>query len=159
MARQAPAEARALIRSLVSEVEEQAWLGLVATHEQVARALDKVLVREHSMSLSSFDALIQIAHAEGGEIAISDLAERILLSPSRVSRLVIEFERQGYVERRRSASDSRSTRAAITTAGRDKLRQAAPAYLTTIRRVFLDQLSEREVKQLARTWERVRANS
>jgi DNA-binding MarR family transcriptional regulator len=154
--RSAPEEARALVRSYLSDDEELAWHGLLETHEALVRALDARLQADHQMSLSAFDALIQIAHAEDGTITISDLAERIRLSPSQVSRLAIDLERNGLVERHRSSTDARSTHAAITEAGRAELREAAPTYLQTIRAHLFDPLSERETKQLRRIWERIR---
>lgn len=158
MRRDPPEDVRALIRSLLSEEEERAWLGLLETREAIVRALDAELQREHRLPLSNFEALIAIAHAAEGEITISDLAEQVLLSPSRVSRLVIEFERDGLVERRRSASDARSTRALITEKGRDRLREAAPTYLVTVKTLLIDKLSQRDVKCLARTWSRLQAD-
>jgi DNA-binding MarR family transcriptional regulator len=154
--RSAPEEARALVRSFLSDEEELAWLGLLETHEALVRALDARLLAEHQLPLSAFEALIQIAHAEDGTISISGLATRIRLSPSQVSRLVIDLERRGLVERRRSSTDARSTHAGITEAGRAELREAAPTYLSTIRAHLFDRLSEREVKQLRRIWERIR---
>lgn len=154
--RSAPEEARALVRASLSEDEEQAWHGLLETHETLVRALDARLLAERQMPLSAFEALIQIGHAEEGAIGISDLAERIRLSPSQVSRLVIDLERRGLVERHRSSADARSTHAGITESGRAELREAAPAYLSTIRANLFDRLSERDVKQLRRIWERIR---
>lgn len=154
--RSAPEEARALVRSFLSDEEELAWHGLLETHEALVRALDARLLAEHQLPLSAFEALIQIAHAEDGTISISDLAERIRLSPSQVSRLVIDLERRGLVQRHRSSTDARSTHAAITEAGQAELREAAPTYLSTIRAHLFDRLSEREVKQLRRIWERIR---
>jgi DNA-binding MarR family transcriptional regulator len=154
----APEEGRALIREFLSEEEEWAWMGLIETHEALVRELDARLLAEHGMPLSTFEALMHVAHAEDGTIAISELAERIRLSPSHVSRLVIELERQGFVERQRSSSDSRSTRATITEAGRKQLREAGATYLSTIRARLLDPLGEGEVKQLVRIWERVAAS-
>jgi DNA-binding MarR family transcriptional regulator len=154
--RSAPEEARALVRSFLSDEEELAWHGLLETHEALVRALDARLLAEHQLPLSAFEALIQIAHAEDGTISISDLAERIRLSPSQVSRLVIDLERMGLVRRHRSSTDARSTHAAITEAGQAELRKAAPTYLSTIRAHLFDRLSEREVKQLRCIWERIR---
>jgi DNA-binding MarR family transcriptional regulator len=110
------------------------------------------------MPLSTFEALMHIAHAEEGTIAISNLAERVRLSPSHVSRLVIDLEGRGLVERQRSSTDSRSTRATITEAGRKQLREAASTYLSTIRALLLDPLGEREIKQLTRIWDRIGAS-
>ena len=153
----APEEGRALIRAFLTEEEERAWTGLLETHEALVRELDSRLLAEHNMPVSTFEALMHIAHAEEGTIAISELAERIRLSPSHVSRLVIDLERQGLVERQRSPTDSRSTRAALTETGRTQLRGAASTYLSTIRAVLFDGLGERDVKHLVRIWKRIGA--
>jgi DNA-binding MarR family transcriptional regulator len=158
LARAAPEEARTLIRAFLSEEEEHAWTGLVDTHEALVRALDGRLLAEHNMPLGTFEALMHIAHTEDGTIAISNLAEGIRRSPSHVSRLVIDLERRGLVERQRSSTDSRSTRAAVTEAGRKRLQEAGSTYLSTIRALLFDPLGEREVKQLARIWDRIGAS-
>jgi DNA-binding MarR family transcriptional regulator len=158
LARAAPEEARTLIRAFLSEEQERAWTGLADTHEALVRALDARLLAEHNMPLSTLEALMHIAHTEEGTIAISDLAPRIRRSPSHASRLVIDLERRGFVERQRSSTDSRSMRATITEAGRKQLRDAGSTYLSTIRALLLDPLGEREIKQLARIWERIGAS-
>lgn len=157
MRRNPPEDGRALIRTYLSEQEERAWLGLLETREAIVRFVDAELVRSHGLPLSSFDVLVAIAHAPGGEVAISVLADQVMLSPSRISRLVIEFEREGLVERRRSATDARSTRARITQAGQERLRDAAPTYLGTVKRLLVDRLSPRDIEHLARTWNRLAA--
>lgn len=150
-----PDEAVPLIREYISADEEQAWLGLLNTHERLVRALHDELTAEHRISLSRYELLMRIAHAEDGEIAIRELADQVMLGASQVSRLVIELERDGLVVRRRNPADARSTRAATTDRGMERLREAAGTYLTTVRRLLLDQLSEREVKQLGSLWGRL----
>jgi DNA-binding MarR family transcriptional regulator len=153
----APEEARAIMRAFLTEEQERVWFGLTESYDALVHALDARLLAEHNLPLSTFEALMHIAHADGGAISISDLSERIRISPSQVSRIAIELERKGLVRRQRSATDSRSTEVAITDAGRTQLRHAAPAYLATVRAYLFDPLSEREVKQLARIWERIEA--
>jgi DNA-binding MarR family transcriptional regulator len=150
-------EVRQIIRRFLSEDEEAAWQGLLETREALVRTLDERLLAEHQVSLGSVEALMHIAHAEEGTIAVSELARLLDLSPSHVSRVVIDLERKGWVERQRSPKDSRSTRARATDAGRTQLLEAAPTYLSTIRELLFEGLSEREVKQLARIWARIRA--
>src|SRR5262245_25666210 len=110
------------------------------------------MMQEHRLPLTTFDALAQIAHAPDGEIAISDLAEEVRLSPSRVSRLVMELEQEGLVVRRRSDEDGRSTRAAITDRGRERLGEGVPTYMSAVREHLLDGLSQADVKALARSF-------
>jgi DNA-binding MarR family transcriptional regulator len=153
----APKEARQIIRRFLSEDEEDAWHGLLETHEELVRTLDERLQAEHHLPLGTVEALMHIAHAEDGAIAVSELARLLNLSPSHVSRVVIDLERRGWVERLRDPKDSRSTRAAATDEGRRQLLEAAPTYLSTIRELLFEGLNEREVKQLVRIWERIRA--
>lgn len=153
----APQEARQLIRRFLSEDEEAAWQGLLESREALVRTLDERLLAEHQLSLGTVEALMHIAHAEEGTIAVSELARLLDLSPSHVSRVVIDLERKGWVERQRSSKDSRSTRARLTDAGRRQLLEAAPTYLSAIRELLFEGLNEREVKQLVRIWERIRS--
>jgi DNA-binding MarR family transcriptional regulator len=154
-----PEDAHAMVRTFLSEEEERVWLALMESYDGLLHALDDRLLSEHNLSLSTFEAIMHITHAETGAISISDLAERIHLSPSQVSRIAIELERKGLIERQRSEHDSRSTEVAITDAGRAQLQAAAPTYLQTIRGRLFDPLTQRDVKQLARIWERIQAAS
>lgn len=146
-----------MVRAFLTEEEERVWFGLMETYDALLRALDARMLAEHNLSLSAFEALMHITHAEAGAVSVSELAERIRHSPSQVSRIAIDLERDGLVQRRRSASDSRSTEVAVTDAGRAKLQQAAPAYLSTVRAHLFGALSEHDVKELARIWERIEA--
>ncbi len=153
----APEEARAMVRSFLSEDEERIWWGLTEAYDALLANLDARLLAEHNLSLSMLEALMHVTHAETGAISVSELAERVRLSPSQVSRIAMDLERRGLIERQRSASDSRSTELAITDSGRAQLQAAAPAYLSTIRAHLFDGLTERDVKQFALIWKRIEA--
>jgi hypothetical protein len=58
------------------------WHGLVAANDSLTRALDARLLAEHRMPVSAVEALIEIAHADEGSISVSELAQRIRLSPT-----------------------------------------------------------------------------
>jgi DNA-binding MarR family transcriptional regulator len=146
-----------MARAFLTEEEERLWYGLMKTFDALLGALDARMLAEHNMPLSAFEALMHITHAEGGAISISDLAKLVRLSPSQVSRIAIDLERKGLVQRQRSAADSRSTEVAVTEPGRAQLQAAAPTYLSTIRSHLFEGLGERDVKQLARILERVEA--
>lgn len=151
-------EARALIRRYLSEEEEAAWLGLLAMHAAIVSELDARLAGEHQMPPRAFDVLMRVAHAEDGQLPVSELAEQVSVSASQVSRVVMDLERRGLVERRRNPGDARSTCAAITEAGFAALAEAAPTYLETLRERFFDLLSEQDVRALTRAWRKVGAD-
>ena len=146
-----------MMRAYLTEEQERLWFGLTETYDALLGALDARMLAEHHMPLSTFEVLLHITHAEDGAISISELAERVRLSPSQVSRIAIDLERKGLVQRQRSATDSRSTEVAVTDAGRAQVQTAAPTYLSTIREHLFDGITERDVKQLARIWDRIEA--
>jgi DNA-binding MarR family transcriptional regulator len=72
-----------------------------------------------------------------------------------VSRLVEEMQRHGLVERQANPADGRSTFAAITPAGRRRLRSAAPHYLRSIQEHFARHLSAGELASIGAALQRV----
>ncbi len=157
------AQSRRRLRATLDDVsrpeEREAWIGILETHDRVVRALDDELRRSHGLSYREVEALARVNEAEGGETSISALAGHILLSPSRVSRLVGDLERAGLVTRRPSPDDGRATRVAITEEGRDRLLEAGPTYLTTLNRLVFDRLTRSDVDALNRIWRRIAPES
>jgi DNA-binding MarR family transcriptional regulator len=79
---------------------------------------------------------------------MQQLASRVVLSRTRVSRLVDELVAAGLVERLPDPADGRASLASITRQGRAALRRAAPVYLAGIERYFTRHLSQREKQTL-----------
>lgn len=105
--------------------------------------------------LSWYDALLELNSAEGRQLRMTDLADRVVLSRTRVSRVVDELVAEGFVERTRNPADGRSALATLTKQGRAALRAAAPHYLSGIRAHFLDLLEPAERQVIADTLRRV----
>ncbi len=112
------------------------WLLFIQAHAAVSHAIEADLQALDGMSLADFDALIQLAMA-GGQLRMSELADRVLLSRSGVSRLVDRLEASGLVERRACPSDARVSWATITDKGRDRFAQAAPVQFNGVDTYFL----------------------
>src|SRR4051794_6909927 len=105
----------------LSPEKRAAWVGFMKSHAALTKALDADLIANVGIPLSAFEVLFSIAYSAEGYLRMSDVAEQARLSPSRVSRLVTELERRGYLERRTCESDSRVVYAAITDEGREVL--------------------------------------
>jgi DNA-binding MarR family transcriptional regulator len=86
---------------------------------------------------------------------MSQLADRLLLSRSGLTRLVDRLAKLGLVERRRCPEDARGLLAAITSEGRELFDRARPTHLAGVRRLFLERFSEDEQVQLGALFERV----
>ena len=90
---------------------------------------------------------------------MSDLAARVLLSRSGVTRLVDRLEKQGLVRREHCGSDARGAFAALTTSGVQRLREAMPVHLRGIDRVFGDVIGDDDALAVERVMSAVAAAS
>jgi DNA-binding MarR family transcriptional regulator len=132
-----------------------AWGALLQVHAAVVPVLDQKLVAEVGMPLRFYDVLLELAAASERKLRMTDLAERVVLSRTRVSRLVDDMATAGLVVREQNPQDGRSAYAALTDLGLRRYRQAAPSYLAGIEEHFAQRLDDRELKDLAGTLERV----
>ena len=107
----------------------------------VPRALDADLLREQRMSGNEYNALMHLSEAPGRRLRMSDLAAASTLSLSGMTRIMNRLEALGLVQRERCASDGRGLEAVLTDAGLERLRQAWPTHLNSVRRHILDHLN------------------
>ena len=132
-----------------------AWAALLRVHAAVTPVLDQELQAAHGIPITWYDVLLELNAAEGRRLTMSQLGEVAVVSRSRVSRVVDELVRAGLVERVPNPADGRSAFARITSAGRSRLRAAAPTYLAGIERHFTSHLTAAEAHVVATALERV----
>lgn len=107
------------------------------------------LVAEHGLTINDYEALLHLARADEGRMRRVDLAERLILTASGVTRLLDGLERAGWVERASCASDRRVTYAVLTAPGRAKLEEASDSHLNGVRTFFEERFSAEEIDHLA----------
>ena len=140
---------------LLTERELRAWRGLLRAHATLVKALDAELVAEHGLAVTSYEVLMYLADAPGGEMRMHDLASSVLLSRSGLTRLVDRLERDGLLARKACESDARGAYAVLTPEGRRKLDAARSTHLAGVRTHFLSKLADDEMDQLGDVWLRV----
>ena len=138
-----------------SQVAAEAWGSLLRVHAQLVPDMDLELRSRVRLPLAWYDILLELYAADGQALTMSDLAERVVLSRTRVSRVVDELAGDGLVERRQHPGDKRSAFAALTDAGRRRYREAAPVYLGAIERHVAGPLSKPELEMLRDLLERL----
>ena len=126
-----------------------AWVGLLRTHSAVTRALNAELVAEHGLTINDYEVLLHLARADERRLRRVDLAERLILTASGITRLLDGLERAGYVTKAQCASDARVTYALLTAAGLDKLQEASGSHLAGVRELFESRFSDEELATLA----------
>jgi DNA-binding MarR family transcriptional regulator len=138
--------------------EITAWVGLLRAHATTTRRFNAELVAEHGLTLNDYEVLLHLARADGRRLRRVDLAERVLLTPSGITRLLEGLERAGFVERAACDSDARVTYAQLTDVGEQKLREAAASHVGAIRGFFRDRFSKEELRALGGLLERLPAD-
>lgn len=136
-----------------------AWRGFIRAHAHVLAHLSQELQAEESLPVTWYDVLVQLSEADGRRLRMQDLADRVLLSQSGLTRLVDRLEDAGLVERMRCSEDGRGLFAQLTTAGLDTLRRAYPTHLRGVRSWFSDLLTDDEAAVLARVLTRIADNA
>ena len=135
--------------SRLTDDEMRAWQALLHSHSQVTRVLDAELHAEHGISLDSYDVLLRLARAAQRSLRMTELAQRIMFSPSGLTRVVDRLEREGLVSRRRDSEDARVVFATLTDKGRERLRAAARTHLRGIREHFTGRLTLAQLRNVA----------
>jgi DNA-binding MarR family transcriptional regulator len=134
-----------------------AWRAFLRAHAQLVGDLERELQAEQGMALTDYDVLVQLSVADERRLRMSDLADRLLLSRSGVTRLVDRLVSVGLVERVTCESDRRGQWASLTDAGYQRLRAASPTHLRGVAKHFLDRLSGDDLVALERMLDRVLA--
>lgn len=133
----------------LSDVELDAWQALLHAHERLVRTLDTELRTEHGITFTEYDVLLRLARADARRLRMSELAQRVMISPSGLTRAVDRVVEAGFVTRQRDAADARVVIAELTPIGRATVRRAARTHLRGIREHYTARLSETQLRQVA----------
>ena len=128
----------------IDEAAVGAWRALLQAQHVALRAIEAELAAADVIPLTWYDVLLELRAAPDMRLRMQELADRVVLSRTRVSRLVDELVAAGYVRRERCPDDGRSWFAVLTASGRRARRQAAPVYLAAIERHFNRHLTQRQ---------------
>lgn len=131
-----------------------AWRSLLRAHATLIRRLETDLERETGMSLSDFDVLAQLAFA-GGELRISELAARALISRSGMTRRVARLVDDGLVLRADASTDGRGVTVALTDAGVARLIEVTPVHARGVSKLFFEQLDDQELEVIESALDKV----
>jgi len=147
--RRVPDTTRPAHRPIAEHLDD--WRAFLLAHALLSRRLDEELRTEQAMSLAEYDALVQLALAPGRRLRMSQLADRVVLSRSGVTRLVDRLEAAGLVGRSQCTTDARGAEAVLTAPGLGRLRRATRTHLRGVDDYFIGPLSAEELGALGRS--------
>ena len=132
-----------------SRLADRAWTALLQVHAALVPRLDRALQQAAGLPLSWYDVLLELAAVPDGRLTMGELAQRVVLSRTRVSRIVDELVAAGLVCREDNPDDGRSAFAVLTADGLARYRAAAPHYLASIETEFASGLTDAELGAVA----------
>ena len=133
----------------LSPEQQGAWRALISVHARLLGRLDTELQAACDISLGEFEVLVALSEAPGEALRMAELADRLVVSPSGLTRRVDKLARHGLVGREPCPSDRRGSFAVLTPGGREALERAAPAHLVGVRRYVIEPLSGQQLIDLA----------
>lgn len=141
----------------LSPREQEAWRGYRRMRGLLDLQLARDLARDSALSEPDYDVLSTLSE-RSEPWRMSELAERLLWSPSRLTHQVGRMEGRGLVRREPCLDDARGSLLALTNTGRQVLQAAAPMHVRSVRHHFIDLLSQDEVDCLAHVTAKVLAH-
>jgi DNA-binding MarR family transcriptional regulator len=126
----------------------QAWQAFLRASIRLMERLDAEL-EGHGISLADYEILVHLSAEPAGELRMTELAARTLVSRSGLTRRLDRLVDSGLVERRSCPTDRRGVLAVLTESGRARLEQSAPTHVEGVRRHFIAQLHGQDLLRLA----------
>lgn len=131
--------------------EQETWRAFLWTSRLLNEALDRQLQRDSGMPHAYYMILAMLSESPGRALTMSELAEVVHSSPSRLSHAVNRLEEAGWVCRTKHATDRRATIARLTDAGFAVLAEAAPGHVAEVRRRLFDPLTRERMLEFRET--------
>ncbi|MDF3305015.1 MarR family transcriptional regulator [Rhodococcus sp. ACS1] len=139
----------------LTPAEMRAWRGYMDGNQRLMDVLNRDLQEKHDLSLADYRILVLLSESPDGSLRMSDLADGVLSSRSRLTHQIRRMESQGMVTRDTCLEDGRGVLAVITDEGRARLADAAPTHVAGVRSNLVDLLTKSQLKVLAEVFERV----
>jgi DNA-binding MarR family transcriptional regulator len=132
----------------LTPAEMVAWRTYIETYGDLVAAIERDLV-EQGLTLGDYQVLVYLSEAEDQSLRMCDLADRLQLSPSGLTRRLDGLVTAGMVVRESSTQDRRVMMAQLTGAGLEALRDAAPGHVASVRRHIFDHLDDSQIEAMA----------
>ncbi len=136
-----------------------AWAVLLKAHARLVDRVEAALQEAGLPPLAWYDVLWSLETVGEGRLRMNELAERVVLSKSNLSRLADRLEAAGLIRREPSPGDRRGYYCAITAEGRAMRKTMWPVYRRQIDRLFGRHVTDDEARIVGACLERVAATA
>jgi DNA-binding MarR family transcriptional regulator len=134
--------------------QQRVWRAYLAAVNRIDEHLDAAL-RQFGLDLGEYEIMVHLSEAPQRELRMSELADKVRQSRSRLTHTITRMEHKGLVARGACPADRRGVVANLTEAGWELLVCAAPHHVESVREVLVDPISEADFAALGRAMQAV----
>ncbi len=138
-----------------ADPKSRVWALFLAAHSQVIERIEAALTQAGLPPLAWYDVLWELEKAPDGKLRMHELAVRIVLSRSNLTRLADRLEHAKLLQRESCEDDRRGAYCVITAAGRTIREKMWPIYQQQIENFFTGHLNQAEAKIMVQALEKI----
>lgn len=151
------AQAQLAVRWL-TDAEQTVWRDFLDVTRLLMERLNRQLVADSGLSLAEYEVLVRLSEAQDRRLRMSELADLVVNSRSRLTHTVRRLEDRGWVRREECEEDRRGIRCILLEDGFEMLEAAAPGHVEAVRSIIFDPLGPADVANLGLLMRRIRAD-
>ena len=137
-----------------TDEEFRVWRGFLRSHRGITDELNRRLLKKHDLTLLHYGVLITLITDPNRQMRMTDIAERVLTSPSGMTRAIARLEADELVSREQDEGDRRSFLVTLTPDGIRRLREAQVTHHACVRQLLFDGLAADDLRALAALYDR-----
>lgn len=139
----------------LSSDEQAAWRDFLFGVNRLLEHLDHSLQENHGIPLTDYEILVFLSESEGHQLRMSEIADHVLVSRSRLTYRVDRLVEQGLVVRSEASDDRRGLYAELTPLGLELLSEAAKTHVADVRSHLMDHIAADDLPAFSRVWKSV----
>lgn len=130
--------------------EQAAWRNYLRGSARLSAQIGHDLFETHGLTLNKYEVLVRLSESDDWSMRMSDLADDLVHSRSRLTRTVASLEQEGFVIRETCAKDGRGRICRMTDEGYALLEKLAPSHVASVREHLLDKIGHDDLIELGR---------
>ncbi|MBW4444800.1 MAG: MarR family transcriptional regulator [Plectolyngbya sp. WJT66-NPBG17] len=141
----------------LNDLRNSTWRLFLTAHVKLRDRLEAKLAESELPPLEWYDVLFTLKEAPDQRLRLSEVADKVLLSRSNLTRLVDRLEAAGLLRRERCANDRRGAFAVLTAAGLAMQQRMWEVYGAGIAEYFGDAIEDAEVEAMQQALRKILA--
>jgi|SRR5690625_1045569 len=129
----------------LTQDEDAAWRAYLKGVAQFTNELNRRLDVTADLSLSEYEILVRLSETPSHEMRMSDLADSVYQTRSRLTHTVRRLEQRLMVTREACAEDKRGVNCRLTDAGLELIVKIAPQHVRDVRELLIDAVSPQDL--------------